>query len=90
MMQNEQFQIKSKTGGSRPARRLTFYNAKKVSKKAGSCGGHFFREWSVFCSAAQVNEYISATWHRKPIPAFLNPLNEKVGMFRMTCNENLD
>jgi hypothetical protein len=30
-----------KTGGSRPARRLTFFNAKKVSKKACSCGGHF-------------------------------------------------
>ncbi|TYO98328.1 hypothetical protein EDC39_107129 [Geothermobacter ehrlichii] len=26
--------IKSKTGGSRPARRLTFFNAKKVSKNA--------------------------------------------------------
>ncbi|TYO98372.1 hypothetical protein EDC39_107173 [Geothermobacter ehrlichii] len=27
--------IKRKTGGSRPARRLTFFNAKKVSKNAG-------------------------------------------------------
>jgi hypothetical protein len=28
--------VKGKTGGSRPAIRLTFFNAKKVSKKAGS------------------------------------------------------
>jgi len=28
--------LKTKTGGSRPARRLTFFNAKKVSKKAFS------------------------------------------------------
>jgi hypothetical protein len=35
--------ITSKTGGSRPARRLTFFNAKKVSKKACSCGGHLLR-----------------------------------------------
>jgi hypothetical protein len=35
--------IKNNTGGSRPARRLTFFNAKKVSKKACSCGGHFLR-----------------------------------------------
>jgi len=32
---------KTNTGGSRPARRLTFFNVKKVSKKTGSpSGGH--------------------------------------------------
>jgi hypothetical protein len=81
--------IKGKTDGSRPVKRHTFFNAKKVCKKACSCGGHFFRLWSVLCSAAKVDEYVCAAWQRKPGPAFLNPLNERAVVFGMTDHENI-
>ena len=37
----------------------------------------------------KVDEYMSAAWHRKPGPAFLNPLNVRAVLFRVTCHENI-
>ena len=38
--------------------------------------------------SCKVDEYMSAAWHRKPIPAFLNPLSGRVYIFRMACHES--
>ena len=37
----------------------------------------------------KVDEHMSAAWHRKPIPAFLNPLNGRAFIFRMACHDNI-
>jgi hypothetical protein len=39
--------------------------------------------------SCKVDEYLSAAWQRKPGPAFLNQLNERAIIFRMTCRENI-
>ncbi|TYO98375.1 hypothetical protein EDC39_107176 [Geothermobacter ehrlichii] len=53
--------IKSKTGGSRPARRLTFFNAKKVSKNASF---YFFRGRRCLFSTLPPNKLASSSWQQ--------------------------
>ena len=39
--------------------------------------------------SCKVDEYVCAAWQRKPGPAFLNPLNGRVFIFRMACHDNI-
>jgi len=62
-----------KTGGSRPARRLTFFNARKVSKKACSCGGHFLLDRSSRSIHIEFTDQSIAHLHRFTGPLPLAP-----------------
>jgi hypothetical protein len=48
--------IKSKAtpSGRVPTDAILFTTPKKYAKRLFSCGEHFFRQWSVFCSAARL------------------------------------
>jgi hypothetical protein len=69
--------VKIKTDGSRPVRRHTFYNAKKVCKKAYLLRRALLAPVVGVLFSDKVDEHMSAAWHRKPIPAFLNHSNKK-------------
>jgi hypothetical protein len=81
--------LESRPTGRVPSDAILFTTPKKYAKRLISCGGHFFRLWSVLYSATKIDEYLCAAWQRKPGPAFLNPLNERTVVFSMTGHENI-
>jgi hypothetical protein len=50
---------KARPTGRVPSDAILFSTPKKYAKRLISCGGHFFRQWSVFCSTAMfMNKFV--------------------------------